>query len=157
FALTGLVATFLAPDPIQRLLYPFQAEIRHPAMRVFAEMQPLAWCAAQAPFVVLGTYVIATLVVISLIRHFRQYRLWEVCLLCMLGLFANLAVRGLQDWLLVMVLLGVPHLSASLRGERPVEVAVRWFRWQPGWIATVMTSLIAITMFRPFPAEIPIA
>jgi hypothetical protein len=157
FAFVGLTATFLAPDPIDRLLYPFRSELRHPAVRVFAEMQSLPMCAAQAPFVVLGSYLIAALVIISLIRCFRQYRLWQVGLMCALGLLANLAVRGLQDWLLVMLMLGVPHFAVWSRGLRPGVVAVRWLCWQPGWIVMVMVTLTVVTMFRPLPREIPVA
>ena len=37
----GLAATFLSPDPLERLAYPFKPELRHPIMRIFVEMQPL--------------------------------------------------------------------------------------------------------------------
>src|SRR5262249_46599116 len=31
----GLAATFIAPDPLERLLYPFKPELAHPIMRIF--------------------------------------------------------------------------------------------------------------------------
>jgi hypothetical protein len=153
----GLLATFVAPDPLSRLLYPFRAELRHPIMRIFAEMQPLASFLFQAPVVVLGTYLIAALVAVSVILRFRAYRLWEIALLLTLGLLANLAVRGLADWLLVLLALGVPHLAALLGRGRPVSGTARWFCFQPSWLAAIFAALAAVTLLRPFPDTLPIS
>jgi len=41
--------------------------------------------------------------------------LWEVALLAGLALLANFALRSLQDWLLVMLAVGVPHIAFLFR------------------------------------------
>lgn len=115
--LLGLAATFVAPDPVERLLYPFRPELRHPIMRIFAEMRPLYQLfvepAVAGPVAV--TYLVSALVALTVVLRFRHYRLWEVALLLGLAALANTASRGLQDWLLTMLLLGVPHLVVLLR------------------------------------------
>src|SRR5262249_1084651 len=97
----ALIASFIGPDPIERLLYPFKPELAHPIMRIFTEMQPLYTFLARPPFAVALVYLVAVLVGLTVVLRFRSYRLWEVTLLGMLGLLANFAFRSLQDWLLV--------------------------------------------------------
>jgi hypothetical protein len=111
----GLAATFISPDPIERLLYPFRPELAHPVFRLFIEMQPLYTFVGRPPYTFALAYMVAALVGVSLVFRFRQYRLWEVALLVALAGLANVAIRGLQDWLFVMFALGGPHVAALLR------------------------------------------
>ncbi len=111
----GLVATFLSPDPLERMLYPFRPELAHPIQQIFVEMQPLYRFIGRWPFTTGLIYVVAALVAVTVVLRFRRYRLWEVALLAGLTLLANAALRSAQDWLLVMLALGVPHLAALLR------------------------------------------
>lgn len=111
----GLLATCISPDPLDRLLYPFRPELAHPIQRAFAEMRPLHAFLVIPPYTAALAYVLATLVGLSVVCRFRQYRLWEVLLLLGLGVLASNAFRSLQDWFLVMLSLGVPHLAALYR------------------------------------------
>jgi hypothetical protein len=111
----GVAATFVSPDPVERLLYPFKPELAHPVMRIFTEMQPLYRFAGTPPYLTNLAYVVAGLVALTVVLRFRQYRLWEVALLGGLAVLGNAAFRSLQDWLLVMLALGVPHLAVLLR------------------------------------------
>ena len=81
----GLLATFIGPDPVGRLLYPFKPELAHPIQRVFVEMQPLYATVDKAPYTSGLVYVVAALVGISVVLRFRQYRGWEIMLLLALG------------------------------------------------------------------------
>ncbi len=153
----GLVATFIAPDPLERITYPFRPELRHPIHQMFAEMQPLVSFLHAAPSVVLETYLLAALVTFSVVVRFRHYRLWEVALLAVLGLLANVAVRGLQDWVLVMLALGLPHLAACFAGKRFAVPTPRWLRFQPGWLAAAFAGLALVTVARPFSDMVPVA
>jgi hypothetical protein len=112
----ALAATFLSPSPIERLLFPFRPELRHPAIRYFVEMRPLHWYAVAGHHSVLLAYLLATAVGASVILRFRQYRLWQIGLLVALGGLANLAIRSLMDWVLIMLAIGAPHLGALWRG-----------------------------------------
>ncbi len=112
----GLAATFVSPDPLERLLYPFQAGVAHPVQRIFSEMQPLHSFLLVPPYAANLVYVVAGLVLVTLVLRFRQYRLWEVALLAGLAALGSLAFRSVQDWLLLMLALGVPHLKELWRG-----------------------------------------
>jgi hypothetical protein len=126
----GLAATLVSPDPLERLLFPFRPEVRAPVQRIWTEMQPLYAFTTQPPYTVALAYVVAVLVAVSVVLRFRHYRLWEVALLLGLAVLANLAFRSLQDWLLVMLALGVPHLAVLMRESvlhrRRLAPAVRW-------------------------------
>jgi hypothetical protein len=114
----GLAATFISPDPIERLLYPFRPEVAHPIQRIFVEMQPLYTFIARPPYTFGLVYIVAALVGLSVVLRFRQYRLWEVAVLLGLAGLGNLAIRSLQDWLMVMLALGGPHVAVLLRRLR---------------------------------------
>ncbi len=170
----ALLATLLSPDPIERLLYPFKPELAHPIFRIFVEMQPLYTFIARPPFAFALVYVLAGLVALSIALRFRAYRLWEVALLAGLALLANMAVRSLQDWLVIMLALGVPHLVAILR-----EVALRdrgrmwvrgllkadaswkrmtlspWLRLQPQWPLAVLAGLLVVSLIPPLSRRMP--
>jgi hypothetical protein len=111
----GLAATFLSPDPIERLMYPFRPELRHPIMRSFLEMRPLTAFLLEPPYTFILVYIVAALAIWTLLRRFRRYRLWEIALLLGLAVLGNAAFRSVQDWLLVMLALAVPHLAVMLR------------------------------------------
>jgi hypothetical protein len=111
----GLAATFVSPDPVERLLYPFQAEVGHSIQRIIVEMQPLYSFLNKPPYQIYVVYALALIVGITVVLRFRQYRLWEVALLAGLTGLANLAIRSLQDWLLNMLALGVPQFSILVR------------------------------------------
>jgi hypothetical protein len=164
----SLVATFLAPDPLERMRFPFQPEVSHPAMRIFVEMQPLYAVFSRAPVSVGLTCAVAVLVGLTLVLRFRQYRLWEVATLLGLAGLANLASRSMQDWLVMMLALGVPHLGVLLRraaagGRRRAWVAALlrldctakrllyspWFRFQPRWLAGATGVLVVVSLVPP--------
>ncbi|HVS37191.1 MAG TPA: hypothetical protein VMS17_16635 [Gemmataceae bacterium] len=111
----GLAATFLSPDPIERLTYPFQPGVHHPIMRSFVEMRPLCAFVVEAPFTFALVYVVAAVALWTVVRRFRQYRLWEIFLLLGLAVLGNAAFRSVQDWLLVMLALCAPHVARLLR------------------------------------------
>src|SRR5207244_12375761 len=86
-----------------------------PFQRAFAGIRPLYRLALEPPFLPVLAYVVAGLVGLSVVYRFRSYRMWELALLLGLAGLANMAVRFLQDWLLVMLALGVPHLAVFRR------------------------------------------
>jgi hypothetical protein len=156
-------ATLIGPDPIARLMYPFRPELRHSIQRVFAEMQPLAAFLGTAPLAVILAYGVAALVLLTIIFRFRSYRLWEVALLAGMGGLANLAVRSLQDCVLLMLALGVPHLAILLaqaarhRRQAPITFLLRLdrsckrvlfariLRFQPLWPALALAGFFLVS------------
>ncbi len=111
----GLAATFVSPDPLQRLLYPFRPELSHPIMRGFLEMRSPHTQLLTPPYTMILVYCVAAVVLVSLVVRFRHYRLWEVALLGGVTLLGSYALRAVQDWLLVMLTVGLPHFVALLR------------------------------------------
>jgi hypothetical protein len=111
----GLAASCISPHPLERLLYPFRPEVAHPVQRIFAEMQPLYQTLWRPPYATLLVYLIAICVGLTIVLRLRRYRLWEVALLLALAGLANVAVRSLQDWVFIMLALGVPHLTILLK------------------------------------------
>jgi hypothetical protein len=171
----GLAATFLSPAPVERLLCPFRPELRHPIQLVFVEMKPLWWTAVEPPYDGLAYFLLAAVFALTVVLRFRQYRLWEVGLLAGLFLLANLAIRSEQDWVLVTLALGVPHLAALLAqaaraGRRRFWVAwLLWldctckrlllsralrFQWQ--WPAVVFGLLAVVSLIPPLSRRMPI-
>ncbi|MCI0352972.1 MAG: hypothetical protein L0Z53_26420, partial [Acidobacteriales bacterium] len=96
----AFAATFLSPDPIERFRYPFKPELAHPIMRIFAEMQPLYTFLAKPPYAVAVIYLVAVLVLLSVVFRFRHYRMWELALFAGLAFLGNFAFRSAMDWLL---------------------------------------------------------
>jgi glycosyltransferase involved in cell wall biosynthesis len=111
----GLLASFVCPSPIDRLLYPFRGELAHPIQHIFVEMRPAYSFLLMPPFALFLVYLLFVFVAATVILRFRKYRLWEIALLVGVTSLANLAVRSVQDWLLIMLAVGVPHLSALVR------------------------------------------
>jgi hypothetical protein len=172
--LAGLAATFVAPDPIGRLLYPFKPELADPVMRIFVEMQPLHSFFWEAGGNALGAYGVMAVVGLTVVLRFRQYRLWEVTTLLGLAALANLAHRSLQDCILVMLALGVPHLTALVRQAAARGRRRRWvawllrldgackriclsplFRFQPFWPALAAALLAAVCLVPPVARAMP--
>jgi hypothetical protein len=174
----GLAASFVSPDPIERLLYPFRPELAHPIMRVFVEMQPLHTFLSFPPYTPIGVYALAGLVLMTLLRRFWLYRLWEVALLAGLSVLASTAYRSLQDCVIVMLALGVPHLAALLSESAPRLLGGRqrsrlWrtvlrterrckrlfsrpiFRFQPAWMLVAVGLLAAASLYPPLSRRIP--
>ena len=182
----GLLATLVSPDPLERLLYPFRPEVAHPIQRIFAEMQPLHRFILQPPYLTNLAYAVAVVVGVVVVVRFRQYRLWEVALLVGLAGLASLAFRSLQDWLLVMLALGVPALArlprqialaqrrrvpevrrqqvlASLRravlrldGSCKRVLHSPLLRWQWGWPAAAVGVLAVVSLLPPLSHGMPI-
>lgn len=171
----GLAATFVSPDPIDRLFYPFRPELAHPIQRIFTEMQPLYSFALMPPYLSNLAYGVAVLVGLTVIFRFRHYRLWELAMLAGLAGLANLAYRSLQDWLLVMLAVGVPHLvilfrqavrkdrrrvwvAALLRADRACRRALDgpWFCFQWAWPAAAVGLLVAVSLVPPLARAMPV-
>jgi hypothetical protein len=171
----GLAATCLSPNPVERLLLPFRPELRHPVQRIIVEMTPLWETAVHFPFEGLPVYLLALLIGLTVVLRFRQYRLWEVALLAGLAVLANQAVRSAQDWILIMLALGAPHLAALLaqwarqdRQRRWVAVLLRIdgsckrlfnspalrFQWQ--WPALALGLLAVVSLIPPLSRRMPI-
>jgi hypothetical protein len=119
----ALAAAFVSPDPLDRLLYPFRPELRHPVMRDFLEMKPLHEFLTVFPYTAVLVYAVAALAAWTVLRRFREYRLWEVALLLDLAALGLAAFRGVQDWLLVMLALAGPKLARMLREAAPAARA----------------------------------
>jgi hypothetical protein len=170
----GVAATFVSPDPIERLLYPFRPELAHPIMRIFVEMQPLPALAASAPLQIALIYVVCSFILATVLVRFRSYRLWELALLAGLALLANIAFRSAMDWFLVMLALGVPHLKELLaqaarqrprggrvtwllRLDRKVKQTLTspWFRLQPFWPGAALAALLVVSVIPPLSRNMP--
>ena len=122
--------------------------------RIVAEMQPLHSFLFRSPFVAAPVYLLAAVVGLTLVLRFRQYRLWEFALLGGLAMLANFAVRSLQDWVLIMLALGVPHFVAIVREARQLSRrhGVRRSLLTPRWLLRVGVScrrILAAPAFRP--------
>lgn len=171
----GLAATFLSPDPIERLRYPFKPELAHPIMRIFVEMQPLYTFLGKPPFAVGLIYVVAALVLLTMVLRFRAYRLWEVALFAGLAFLGNFAFRSAMDWLLVMLALGMPHVkellaqaARSWRHSRTTATLLRidrrakklflspLFRWQPAWPAVTVAAFLVVSLIPPLSRQMPL-
>lgn len=170
----GLAATFLSPDPVDRLLYPFQPNLAHPIQRQFTEMKPLYRFIGDLPSVVLLAYGLAALVVMTILLRPRKYRAWELALLGGLALLANFAVRVLSDWAFIMLSLGVPHLRDLFVAAVKNGWHRRWvrrllkvdsffrrvldsklLRFQPLWPALAALVFLVVSLIPPLGNSIP--
>jgi hypothetical protein len=169
----GLAATFLSPDPIGRVRYAFAPELAHPIHRTFVEMQPTWKTLGQPPFNFAPMYLLAGLVLLTVILRFRQYRLWELAYLGVLTLLGNFATRGAMDWFLNMLALGTPHLCILWRQAlaNPRRFGVRrvlmldnrikrmfqspLFRGQRAWPAVGLALLLMVSVIPRFSRAMP--
>lgn len=142
----ALAASFIAPAPIDRLLYPFAPELRHPAQRLFSEINPMWKFLFATPWTraatVWSAVVLAIVLGIVALRNWRRLRGWEWALLAGLTGLAAIAVRALGDWLLISLALIVPLIQSvklpTLQG--------RWFRWQPAWSLVSLGFFVLVTV-----------
>jgi hypothetical protein len=174
----GLAATFVSPDPIERLLYPFRPELSHPIMRVFVEMQPLHAFLSVPPYTPVGAYFLFGLSALTVVCHWRRYRLWEITLMLGLAVLATAAYRSLQDCVLVMLALAVPHMAAmitegarrlrsiprppklsraALRLDRRFKILFSrpFVRFQPVWILLTVGLLASVSLIPPIGRDMP--
>jgi len=169
----AFAATLLSPDPLERFLYPFKPELKHPIMRMFGEMAPLHVAFLRGPVAIGLAYCVALAVALTVVLRFRQYRLWEIALLSGLALLANFAFRSLQDWLLVMLALGVPHLAVLLRraasqrrqlwaalllrGDRFAKRMLNTpaFRFETFWPSLALIMLLIVSLIPPLARRMP--
>jgi hypothetical protein len=141
------------------------------------EMQPLYRFLLRPPYTAALVYPIGALVGMTVLLRFREYRLWEIALLAGLAALGNAAVRSTQDWVLLMLALGVPHLAALLRQAEwreprglslPWRLAVRFdrflrrelesprLRFQWGWAAGALAVLAVVSLVPPLGKRMPI-
>ncbi|HYV38981.1 MAG TPA: hypothetical protein VE988_25070 [Gemmataceae bacterium] len=170
----ALAATTIGADPVERFLYPFKPQLSHPIQRVFVEMQPLAATITQPPYTSGLVFVVAAIVAISVVLRFRQYRGWEVMLLLGVAALGITAARAIQDWLLIMLALGLPHVVALFRQaaltdrRRPwVAAALRcdsawkrlWnapmLRFQWSWTLAAVAMLVVASIVPPISRQMP--
>jgi hypothetical protein len=157
----GLLATLCSPNPVERLLYPFNLDLAHPIQRAFVEMQPLYTTVTKAPYTSGLIYLVAALVVLSVVLRFRHYRGWEIMLLAALALLANTAARGAQDWLLIMLALGLPHLVILFRQAVQADRRRPWIRWllrlDSSWRRAWDSPLLRVQKAWPLAAALALA
>jgi hypothetical protein len=170
----ALLASLVCPDPLERLIYPFTPQLTHPIQRAFVEMQPLYTTLGKAPYTSGLIYVVAAVVALSVVLRFRHYRGWEIMLLAGLALLANTAARAAQDWLLVMLALGLPHVVALFRQaalhdrrrlwvRRLLHLDNSWkrawnsplLRLQGRWLAAVATLLFVVSLTPGLAKDMP--
>jgi hypothetical protein len=169
----GVTATFVSPDPLGRMLYPFSPESHHPILQSIPEMRPLSAFLFEPPYTICLVYIVAALTLWTIIRRFRQYRLWEIALLAALALLGTRAFRGVLDWLPVMLTLAVPHLermlATAVRKHR--EPLMQWvlhcdnsvkrllrsplFRWNWAWPSAALAALATLSIIPPVSREMP--
>jgi hypothetical protein len=147
----GLAATFLSPHPVDRFLYPFSADVKHSVQKLFVEMQPAYLHLTDPNHLSLWLiYLITAAVAVTTVVRFRDYRLWEIALLLGVTGLANLALRSLQDWTYIVLVVGVPHLSALLRAARaPSGFLTRRIVAGIKRLDRSMKGIVASRAFRP--------
>lgn len=150
----ALLASFVAPAPIARLLYPFSPELRHPAQRLFTEINPswkflfaepwtraaTVWCAL---IVAMGLLIVA-------IKHRRRLAGWEWALFAGVSALAVVAVRALADWFVISLALVVP----LVQGVQLPAFQTPLFRWQTGW-SWVLLALFGLVTITPSNRVVP--
>jgi hypothetical protein len=115
----GFLASLVCPDPLLRLQYTFDPNLRHPIMRGFLEMRPLHFYATNPPYLAGLIYVVLALVLFALVKRFRSFRLWEVALLAGTLVLGCYAYRSSQDLVMVWIAVGIPRLVEWYRAAAP--------------------------------------
>jgi len=171
----ALAATFISPDPIDRLLYPFSPDLKHPIFGIFVEMQPLHRFLFRQPLVAPVVYATAALVLFTIYKRCRHFRGWELALLAGLAFLGSVAVRSLMDWYVIMLAIGLPHVQALyvdavkrrplpgwlhglLRLDNGVKrlFAAPAFGFQPGWLLAGVGVLGILTMVPGLGRDMPL-
>lgn len=151
------LASLIAPDPLDRFLYPLNPDLRHPIMKIFTEMQPLASFVFDLPITVILSYLVMALVLLTLVWRTSQYRGWEILTLVALGCLANFSIRSLADWYYTMLLLGTAPLLSLLRIDHKLQKSNPLLKLQPRWLLASVAFVIAITIlvapYQPLIAE----
>jgi len=144
-------------------------------MRIFVEMQPTYTFLTKPPFAIGLAYVVAGLVLMTVICKSRAYRGWELALLAGVTLLGNFAFRSLQDWLLVMLAVGGPRFK-ELFVDAVQHDWRRWwvrcllrvdalakrllysplFRWQLAWPAAAVAGLLILSLVPPVSRAMPL-
>jgi hypothetical protein len=170
----ALLASLVCPNPLERLVYPFTPQLTHPIQRVFVEMQPLYTTLGKAPYTSGLIYLVAAVVAVSVVLRFRQYRGWEIMLLGGLALLANTAARAAQDWLLVMLAVGLPHVVSLFRQAAVSDRHRLWVRqvlrfdssWKRAWhspllrlqglwLAGAAAAFVIVSLIPPLSKSMP--
>ena len=169
----GLAASFATPAPIDRLLYPFSSELRHPAQRMFEEIKSPFRHLGHPPYVVEMLLLLAIVFALILWLRRRELFAWEWALfLGVTGLFL-VAIRSAGDFLIIGFLLAVPQfgrlLLAGVRSPQWREIArpaVRienefkrilnspLFRLQPIWPAIGLLAIALVSLW-PWGERVP--
>jgi hypothetical protein len=169
----GLVATFVCPDPLARFQYAVSPHLSHPIQQTFVEMQPTWKSLLRPPFNYAPIYLMAAVVLVTVVFRLRQYRLWELAFLGVLTILGNVASRGAMDWYLNLVALGVPHVVAMWR-QALLDPRRRWvrrglaidnfakriiksplFAWQPRAIGVAALGLFLVSVVPPISRMMP--
>jgi hypothetical protein len=136
-------------------------------------MRPLSAFLFEPPYTICLVYIVAALTLWTIIRRFRQYRLWEIALLAALACLGTRAFRGVLDWLPVMLTLAVPHLERMLAtaSRKHREPLMQWvlhcdnsvkrllrsplFRWNWAWPVGALAVLTLLSIIPPLSREMP--
>lgn len=110
----GLLTSLLTPAPVDRLLYPFSSELRHPAQRMFEEIKSPFRHLGHPPYVVEMLFALAIFFAVILWLRRRELFAWEWALFAgVAGLFL-IAIRSAGDFLMIGSLLAVPQIGQLL-------------------------------------------
>jgi hypothetical protein len=141
-------------------------------------MQPLHAFLFTAPYTPVGAYFLFGLTLVTVVCRFREYRLWEIGLMLGLCGLASAAYRSLQDCVLVLSALAIPHFAAMLseaavhlrsaprrswiwrnllRCERRSKLLFSRavLRFQPGWLLVAVALFSAISLIPPIGRDMP--
>jgi hypothetical protein len=147
----GLAAAMACPDPFGRIRYALDPNLRHPVMRYFTEMQPMHEAVWNHPWPLVAIYVLAALLIVALLRAGRAVRGWQWGLALGVTLLAHVAVRAVPDFLLVLLLLAVPHWKGR---AAPLETDA--FALQRSWLAGILSALTVVSLIPPLARRMPL-
>jgi hypothetical protein len=148
-------ATFLSPDPLERLAYPFLPTLRDPVMRGFTEMCS-PW-ALWPRFPVRISVAAASLILAgwTICKNWRSYRVWELAYLLTLAFLAANAIRSLADCLLNALAFSAPRWSARLVNKIEILLGAPWLRVQKGWLLAGLAALLLLSCCPPVTNRLP--
>lgn len=155
----GLLATLASPAPLDRLLYPFSPELRHPAQQMFEEIKSPLRHLGYPPFVVEMLLLLGAAYFLILLLRRRELFAWEWALFAgVSGLFL-MAIRSAGDFLMIASALTVPQIGPLLlQNAKSVRPLVRFergiksimnaplLRLQPIWPALGFAALAVISL-----------
>ncbi len=161
--LLALAASLVGPDPLGRLLYPFNPDLRHPIMRHFGELLPLYTFFDTYPASLGVLACLIAVVTVAAVSRPRAVRGWEWALLGCTLLLAVIAFRGVTDCVLIWLGVGVPIVTARLKtpdlaahGAASGEVFERsLLGWRPWVLAAALGVLVVVTVVPPLNRALP--